>query len=133
MTEKVKLPDYVCDWLDNLAGEGLLEKMALIVQENNVSSEVGAWLDTSMNQLEIVKALANGYEREGSLKPRWGIKAGNCYLVDIANWSFNTTSPETLTRYGVNCWLYAQYPDEIVALLGFGKVVDLNKESEDAD
>lgn len=77
----------------------------------------------SDNQWKLIDALRYGYEAEP--EPRWGIKAGNCYMTNPENYGFDDVTPETAVY-----WAIKSYADYIVETLGFGEVVDLNKEGK---
>ena len=84
------------------------------------------WLTCSEdNQWKLIDALRYGYEAEP--EPRWGIKAGNCYMNDPFDFSF-TNNVEYSFVFDTK-----ESAEETVNELGFGEVVDLNKEGKDDD
>lgn len=80
----------------------------------------------SENQWLLIDALRYGYEAEP--EPRWGIKAGNCYMKDPENWGFDNIASQEAAY-----WTVKSAADETIKMLGFGEVVDLNKEGKDDD
>lgn len=116
MNEKVKLPRNVID----------VFRPAL---DSPGSSDVVVWLYDYDNQWKLIDALRYGYEAEP--EPRWGIKAGNCYMDNTIEWQFDNVTPKAAIDNDAY-WTIKKNADEIVRLLGFGEVVDLNKEV-DAD
>ncbi|KGB13881.1 hypothetical protein KY41_10745 [Latilactobacillus sakei] len=134
MPEKVKLPKFMCDWLKQ--NEGMLcgypiTDVSKLNRGRDTGGNVGAWLicDTT-NQWLLIDALRYGYEAEP--EPRWGIKAGNCYMTNPDNYGFDDVTPETAIENDAY-WAIKSYADDIVKTLGFGEVVDLNKEVEADD
>lgn len=130
MNEKVKLPKFMCDWLDQHKEEFCgcpMTDVSKLSRERDTVGDVRAWLfrDTT-NQWKLIDALRYGYEAEP--EPRWGIKAGNCYMTNPENYGFDDVTPETAVY-----WAIKSYADYIVETLGFGEVVDLNKEVEADD
>ena len=95
------------------------------------SSVLGTFIDGNAdNQWLLIDAVRYGYEAEP--EPQWGIKAGNCYMIDSCLWRFANVTPELV----IDCeadFDEKYEADEIVRLLGFGEVVDLNKEVEAYD
>lgn len=135
MNEKVKLPRNVIDTfrpaLDSPGYRrlGSLPPIRIISDMYNrtlegMTSDVVAWLHDYDNQWKLIDALRYGYEAEP--EPRWGIKAGNCYMTNPENYGFDDVTPETAIEYDAY-WTDKSYTDEIVKTLGFGEVVDLNK------
>ena len=132
MNKKVKLPKNVIDTfrpaLDSPGHRISLIDMRIISDMYNrtlegVTSDVATWLHGYGNQWKLIDALRYGYEAEP--EPRWGIKAGNCYMTNSGNYGFDDITPETAIY-----WVIKSYADFIVKTLGFGEVVDLNKEVE---
>lgn len=135
MNEKVKLPRNVIDVfrpaLDSPGYRrwGSLTPIRIISDMYNrtlegMTSDVAAWLNDYDNQWKLIDALRYGYEPEP--EPRWGIKAGHSYLYEPNDKSFGPD--EEPFAYSLR-----ERAEEVVATLGFGEVVDLNKESEDDD
>jgi len=94
------------------------------------SSVLGTFIDGNAdNQWLLIDALRYGYEAE--LEPRWGIKAGNCYMYDSDSWTFTIILNLAIKS---RCW-WVEKKDalNIVTLMGFGEVVDLNKEGKADD
>ncbi|MFV0979726.1 hypothetical protein KNO49_00360 [Latilactobacillus sakei] len=95
------------------------------------SSILGTFIDGNAdNQWLLIDALRYGYEAEP--EPRWGIKAGNCYMIDSCLWRFANVTPELV----IDC--EADFDEKyeagkVVNKLGFGEVVDLNKEGKADD
>lgn len=121
--EKVKLPKFMCVWLEvrQLATSYPISLIGNIdtVRANN--DDVAKWLAfNKSNQWKLIDALRYGYEAEP--EPRWGIKAGNCYMTNPGNYGFDDVTPETAIYWGIK-----SFADYIVKTLGFGEVVDLNK------
>lgn len=135
MNEKVKLPKMIFDWLDNEIKQATMRlnvaqpftTIAAILNEMNKTtfdSDLFWWINLPTNQWKLIDALRYGYEAEP--EPRWGIKAGNCYMIDSCLWRFANVTPELV----IDC--EADFDEkheagEIVNKLGFGEVVDLNK------
>lgn len=132
MNEKVKLPKFVCDWLDQhkeeLCDYPMVSGFSKLARKRDIVGDVRIWLfsDTT-NQWLLIDALRYGYEAE--TEPRWGIKAGNCYMTNPDNYGFDDVTPETAIENDAY-WAIKSYADDIVKTLGFGEVVDLNKEVE---
>ena len=130
MPEKVKLPKFMCEWLSDIA---LMEDYPLgaILESEKLrygNREVLMWsTGNTANQWKLIDALRYGYEAEP--EPRWGIKAGNCYMTNPDNYGFDDVTPETAIENDAY-WAIKSYADDIVKTLGFGEVVDLNKEVE---
>lgn len=127
MPEKVKLPKFMCEWLSDIA---LMEDYPLgaILESEKLrygNREVLMWsTGNTANQWKLIDALRYGYEAEP--EPRWGIKAGNCYMIDSCLWIFANVTPELV----IDCeadFDEKYEADEVVNKLGFGEVVDLNK------
>lgn len=141
MNEKVKLPRNVIDTfrpaldspgyriLGSLTPIRIISGMYNRILEG-MTSDVAAWLDESENYWKLIDALRYGYEAEP--EPRWGIKAGNCYMIDSCLWRFANVTPELV----IDCeadFDEKYEADEVVNKLGFGEVVDLNKVVEADD
>lgn len=126
MNEKVKLPKFMCEWLkqneDVLCGYPMVLVSKLSIARDTVGG-VGNWLlCNTTNQWKLIDALRYGYEPE----PRWGIKAGNCYMIDSCLLRFANVTPELV----IDCeadFDEKYEADKVVNKLGFGEVVDLNK------
>ena len=100
-------------------------------KERDIIADVSNWLfRDENNQWKLIDALRYGYEAEP--EPRWGIKAGNCYMYDSDSCGFDNVTPKAVIDNG-EYWTIKKDADEIVRLLGFGEVVDLNKEVEADD
>ncbi|MEW6191484.1 MAG: DUF1642 domain-containing protein [Bacillota bacterium] len=133
MNEKVKLPKFMCVWLEarQLATSYPISLIGNIdtVRANN--DDVAKWLAfNKSNQWKLIDALRYGYEAEP--KPRWAIKVGNCYMIDSCLWRFANVTPELV----IDCeadFDEKYEADEVVNKLGFGEVVDLNKEGKAYD
>lgn len=130
MNEKVKLPKFMCDWLDQhkeeLCGYPMTD-VSKLSKERDTVGDVRFWLLSDTNtQWKLIDALRYGYEAEP--KPRWGIKAGNCYMYDSDSWTFTIILNLAIKS---RCW-WVEKKDALdtVTLMGFGEVVDLNKEVE---
>lgn len=125
--EKVKLPKFVCDWLDQnkeeLCGYPMTD-VSMLNRERDTVGDVKFWLLSDTNtQWKLIDALHYGYEPEP--EPRWGIKAGNCYMKDPENWGFDNIASQEAAY-----WTVKSAADETIKMLGFGEVVDLNKEDK---
>lgn len=124
MPEKVKLPKFMCEWLSDIA---LMEDYPLgaILESEKLrygNREVLMWsTGNTANQWKLIDALRYGYEAEP--EPRWGIKAGKCYMKDPENWGFDNIASQEAVY-----WTVKSAADETIKMLGFGEVVDLNKE-----
>lgn len=134
MNEKVKLPRNVIDTfgpaLDSPGYRilGSLTPIRIISDMYNrtlegMTNDVVAWLHDYDNQWKLIDALHYGYEAEP--EPRWGIKAGNCYMKDPENWGFDNIASQEAAY-----WTVKSAADETIKMLGFGEVVDLNKEDK---
>lgn len=132
MNEKVKLPKNVIDTfrpaLDSPGYRrlGSLPPIRIISDMyhrtlEGMTSDVVVWLHDYDNQWKLIDALRYGYEAEP--EPRWGIKAGNCYMKDPENWGFDNIASQEAAY-----WTVKSAADETIKMLGFGEVVDLNKE-----
>lgn len=126
MNEKVKVPKFMCDWLKGFEKNyplNVITKVNLL--RKSQYNEVSYWLSANVdNQWKLIDALRYGYEAEP--EPRWGIKAGNCYMIDSCLWRFANVTPELV----IDCeadFDEKYEADEVVNKLGFGEVVDLNK------
>jgi len=141
MNEKVKLPKGICAYLDRLLIEhpgfkaqypfvavGVLREKRSEPSADELQNELAAYVNLKGdNQWKLIDALRYGYEAE--TEPRWGIKAGNCYMTNPDNYGFDDVTPETAIENDAY-WAIKSYADDIVKTLGFGEVVDLNKEVE---
>lgn len=137
MNEKVKLPKNVIDTFrpaldsSDYKVSGSLTLIRLISDMYNrtlkgITSDVANWLNDYENQWKLIDALRYGYEAEP--EPRWGIKAGNCYMKDPENWGFDNIASQKAVY-----WTVKSAADETIKMLGFGEVVDLNKEGKADD
>ncbi|BCX29505.1 hypothetical protein LTWDN19_00720 [Latilactobacillus curvatus] len=135
MNEKVKLPKRLYDALQDygLPEDGNESWPVFTIFDlcdywkESKSSVLGTFIDRNAdNQWKLIDALRYGYEAEP--EPRWGIKAGNCYMTNPENYGFDDVTPETAIY-----WVIKSYADYMVKTLGFGEVVDLNKEVEADD
>ena len=138
MNEKVKLPKTIINVLDNEIKQATMwlnvaqpfTTIAAILNEMNkktFDSDLFWWINLPANQWLLIDALRYGYEAEP--EPRWGIKAGNCYMIDSCLWIFANVTPEIV----IDCeadFDEKYEADEVVNKLGFGEVVDLNKEGK---
>lgn len=128
--EKAKLPKIIFDWLDNEIKQATMRlnvaqpftTIAAILNEMNkktFDSDLFWWINLPANQWKLIDALRYGYEAEP--EPHWGIKAGHSYLYEPNDKSFGPD--EEPFAYDLR-----EQAEEVVARLGFGEVVDLNKE-----
>lgn len=129
MSEKVKLPRNVIDTFRPSPNNPCYRPISVISDMYNrtlegMTSDVVVWLHDYDNQWKLIDALHYGYEAEP--EPRWGIKAGNCYMYDSDSWTFTIILNLAIKS---RCW-WVEKKDalNIVTLMGFGEVVDLNKE-----
>ncbi|MFL2081044.1 hypothetical protein ACEN4A_05015 [Latilactobacillus sakei] len=129
--EKVKLPKTIINVLDNEIKQATMRlnvaqpftTIAAILNEMNkktFDSDLFWWINLPANQWKLIDALRYGYEAEPG--PRWGIKAGNCYMNDACHNSFSNDIDEGFVFYNKSA------AESKVDKLGFGEVVDLNKE-----
>lgn len=136
MNEKMKLPRNVIDTFRPALDSpdyrvlGRLTPIRIISDMYNrtlkgMTSDVADWLNDYDNQWLLIDAIRYGYEAEP--EPRWGIKAGNCYLSKVVSIG-KTVFVQTLN--GACCWEDKSVADFQVEQLGFGEVVDLNKEGK---
>lgn len=129
MPEKVKLPKFMCEWLSDIA---LMEDYPLgaILESEKLrygNREVLMWsTGNTANQWKLIDALRYGYEPEP--EPRWGIKAGNCYMDNTIEWRFDSIINTSATLDEFAYFTDKTEADYLVKTLGFGEVVDLNKE-----
>lgn len=126
MNEKVKLPKFMCVWLEvrQLATSYPISLIGNIdtVRANN--DDVAKWLAfNKSNQWKLIDALRYGYEPEP--EPRWGIKAGKCYMKDPENCGFDNIASQEAAY-----WTVKSAADAMIKMLGFGEVVDLNNEGK---
>ncbi|QPG02581.1 hypothetical protein INH01_06065 [Latilactobacillus sakei] len=138
MNEKVKLPKGICAYLDRLLIEhpgfkaqypfvavGVLREKRSEPSADELQNELAAYVNLKGdNQWKLIDALRYGYEAE--TEPRWGIKAGNCYMYDSDSWTFTIILNLAIKS---RCW-WVEKKDALdtVTLMGFGEVVDLNEE-----
>ena len=138
MTRKVKLPKTIINVLDNEIKQATMwlnvaqpfTTIAAILNEMNkktFDSDLFWWINLPANQWKLIDALRYGYEAEP--EPRWGIKAGNCYMTNPDNYGFDDVTPEIAIENDAY-WAIKSCADDIVKTLGFGEVVDLNKEGK---
>lgn len=126
MPEKVKLPKFMCDGINDLKTRLIPDESPagiadFIEKLNHVNSEVHSWIyGSTTNQWDLFDALRYGYEPEP--EPRWGIKAGHSYLYEPNDKSFGPDEEpfSYSSRYDA---------DQVIVKLGFGEVVDLNEEA----
>ena len=139
MNEKVKLPRNVIDTfrpaLDSPHYKrlGSLTPIRIISDMYNrtlegTANDVASWLNDYNNQWKLIDALHYGYEAE--LEPRWGIKAGNCYMENITERSFESIVNTSATLAEFDYFTDKAKADDLVKTLGFGEVVDLTKEGK---
>lgn len=135
--EKVKLPKNVIDTfrlaLDSpdyrVLGAWTISKLISDMYNRTlkgVTSDVDTWLNDYENQWKLIDAVHYGYEAER--EPRWGIKAGKCYMDNITEWSFESIVNTSATLAEFDYFTNKDEADDLVKTLGFGEVVDLNKE-----
>jgi len=138
MSEKVKLPRNVIDTFrpafDSPGHRISLIDMRIISDMYNrtlegVTSDVATWLHGYDNQWKLIDALRYGYEAEP--EPRWGIKAGKCYMDNTIEWQFDRVTPDNIIDDELAYFTVKTEADDMVKELGFGEVVDLNKEGKD--
>ncbi|MCT3528211.1 hypothetical protein EFR49_01430 [Latilactobacillus curvatus] len=142
MNEKVKLPRNVIDTfrpeldspgyriLGSLTPIRIISDMYHRTLEG-MTSDVAAWLDESENYWKLIDALRYGYEAEP--EPRWGIKAGNYYMDNTIEWQFDRVINVSATLDEFAYFIDKTNADDLVKELGFGEVVDLNKEGKADD
>lgn len=137
MPEKVKLPRNVIDTfrpeLDSPGYRILGSSTPIMIISGmynrileGMTSDVAAWLNESENYWKLIDALRYGYEAEP--EPRWAIRAGNCYMKDPENCGFDNIASQEAAY-----WTVKSAADAMIKMLGFGEVVDLNKEGKDDD
>ncbi|RXA81908.1 hypothetical protein [Latilactobacillus sakei] len=130
MNEKVKLPKFTCVWLSGFCTQYPLAYISEINRKRNrgdIDTEVFRWLnDNEANQWLLIDAVRYGYEPEP--EPRWGIKAGSYYLNEYDTASAKFTDMQHAKEFGFksNALYY-------IGQLGFGEVVDFNKEGKADD
>ena len=129
MNEKVKLPRNVIDTFRPSPNNPCYRPISVISDMYNrtlegMTSDVVVWLHDYDNQWKLIDALHYGYEAEP--EPRWAIKAGHSYLYEPNDKSFGPD--EEPFAYALR-----ERAKEVVARLGFGEVVDLNKEGKADD
>ncbi|KRL69837.1 hypothetical protein FC71_GL001280 [Latilactobacillus sakei subsp. carnosus DSM 15831] len=125
MSEKVKLPKFVCDWLKGFEKDYPLNVITKVNCLRKLEQkEVSYWLSADVdNQWLLIDALRYGYEAEP--EPRWGIKAGSYYLNEYDTASTKFTDMQHAKEFGFKSNAF-YYIDQ----LGFGEVVDLNEEGK---
>ncbi|WP_300562721.1 DUF1642 domain-containing protein [Companilactobacillus sp.] len=126
--EKIELPKFMCEWLDKRSLNYYPIRIVAVIYINHLSDPVDVqdWLNDSVaNQWKLIDALRYGYEAEP--EPRWGIKAGNCYMNDACHDSFSNDIDEGYIFSGKSA------AESKVDKLGFGEVIDLNKEGKADD
>ena len=133
MNEKVKLPKFVCDWLDQYKEELCGYPMTDVSKLNRARDpldDASHWVFCKgiENQWKLIDALRYGYEAEP--EPRWGIKAGKCYMDNIIEWSFDSIINTSVTLDKFDYFTDKTEADDMVKTFGFGEVVDLNKEDK---
>lgn len=137
MPEKVKLPKGICAYLDRLLMEhpgfkdqypfvavGVLREKRSEPSTDELQNELAAYVNLKRkNQWKLIDALRYGYEPEP--EPRWGIKAGSYYLNEYDTASAKFTDMQHAKEFGFksNALYY-------IGQLGFGEVVDFNKEGK---
>lgn len=142
MSEKVKLPRNVIDTFKPALDSphykrlGSLTPIRIISNMYNrtlegMTNDVSAWLNDYDNQWKLINALLYGCEAEP--EPRWGIKAGKCYMENITEWSFESIVNTSATLAEFDYFTDRAIADDLVKTLGFGEVVDLNKEDKADD
>lgn len=129
MNEKVKLPKFMCDWLkqnEGILGVYPMVDVSTLNRERNTAVDVETWLfRNTTNHWKLIDALRYGYEAEP--EPRWGVKVGNCYLSSV----FSIGKTVFMKTLNDACyWEDKSVADFQVEQLGFGEVVDLNKEGK---
>lgn len=137
MNEKVKLPKRLYDALQDygLPEDGNESLPVFTISDlcdywrENESSVLGTYIaGGTENQWKLIDALRYGYEAEP--EPRWGIKAGKCYMENTTEWSFESIVNTSATLDGFDYFTNKAEADDLVETLGFGEVVDLNKETK---
>lgn len=139
MNEKVKLPKTIINVLDNEIKQATMwlnvaqpfTTIAAILNEMNkktFDSDLFWWINLPANQWKLIDALRYGYEAEP--EPRWGIKAGNCYMDNTIEWQFDSIINTSATLDEFAYFTDKTKADDLVKTLGFGEVVDLNKEGK---
>jgi len=138
--EKVKLPKRLYDALQDY---GLPENgneswpvgtiSGLYDQwREEESSVLGTFIDANAdNQWLLIDAVRYGYKPEP--EPRWGIKAGKCYMDNTIEWQFDRVTPDYIIDDDLAYFTVKTEADDMVKTLGFGEVVDLNKEGKADD
>ena len=143
--EKVKLPKGICAYLDRLLMEhpgfkaqypfvavGVLREKRSEPSTDELQNELAAYVNLkSDNQWKLIDALRYGYEPEP--EPRWGIKAGKCYMDNTIEWQFDRVTPDNIIDDELAYFTDKTEADDLVKTLGFGEVVDLNKEDKADD
>jgi len=96
------------------------------------SSVLGTFIDANAdNQWLLIDAVRYDYKPEP--EPRWGIKAGKCYMDNTIEWQFDRVTPDYIIDDDLAYFTVKTEADDMVKTLGFGEVVDLNKEGKADD
>lgn len=90
MNEKVKLPEFVCDWLDQNKEEFCgypMTDVSMLSRERNTVGAVKSWLVTNTNtQWKLIDALRYGYEPEPEqLYYVWFVKGDYESFLNVSN------------------------------------------------
>ena len=135
--KEIELPKFVCEWLDKRSLNYYPIRIVAVIYINHLSDPVDVqdWLNDSVaNQWKLIDALRYGYEPEP--EPRWGIKHKGAYLHNL----IKTEKPSQLATYfNFDDGIYSAYTgsrkivEEQRDYLGFGEVIDLNKEGKADD
>ena len=135
--KKIELPKFVCEWLDKRSLNYYPIRIVAVIYINHLSDPVDVqdWLNDSVaNQWKLIDALRYGYEPEP--EPRWGIKHKGAYLHNL----IKTEKPSQLATYfNFDDDIFSAYTgsrkivEEQRDYLGFGEVIDLNKEGKADD
>lgn len=132
--EKVKLPNFICGWLDSVLAHcdtsNPISIIAFVLNRLNNTTPTGVelWANDYDNQWKLIDAVRYGYEPEP--EPRWGIEAGNCYMDNTIEWQFDIVINPSATLDEFAYFTDKTKADDLVKALGFGEVVDLNKEGD---
>ncbi|XRJ97319.1 hypothetical protein ACPBEI_00795 [Latilactobacillus sakei] len=124
--EKVELPKFMCTLIDISVNKKInTPELAYRIMDKlaDESIEANLWLGKFENRWKLIDALRYGYEPEP--EPHWGIKAGKCYMKDPENCGFDNIASQDAAY-----WTVKSAADAMIKLLGFGEVVDLNKEGK---
>ncbi|SPS04273.1 DUF1642 domain-containing protein [Latilactobacillus sakei] len=132
MPEKVKLPKFMCTWLTQFDSKFPLSNIAKINEKrlkNSTGNEIYQWLNSNKdNQWKLIDAIRYGYEAEP--EPRWGIKVGKFYVNNDYPRNDDQVELDSVIAFAKQ-YLNYQEAIETVSRLGFGEVVDFNKEEID--